>query len=189
MNQQPEHTRPQFEPEGARRALQGAAATREGSFHGYIHALAHGRFVLRRVMQILDEQPREHGLDPLDHQALLQIYGTEEDLTIGQLADRLGIAAAFSSRLVGKLEKQDLIERKPHPTDRRASIISASPKGIELLREIDREIYRRIRVFQDGLTEEGKYSALLVFAAYVGVDGDAILADRLRDSARWARIS
>lgn len=169
--------------------LRGAAAAREGSFRGYIQALARGRFALRRVMQILDEQPREHGLEPLSHQALLQIYGAEGPLTVGAIADRLGIAPAFGSRLVSQLERQGLVNREPHPTDRRASIISASDEGIELLRAIDTEIYRRIRIFQDGLGEEARYSALLVFAAYMGVDGDAILADRLRDSARWARVA
>jgi len=172
---------------GAMAMLRGVAAAREGSFQGYVHALAHGRFVLRRVMQILDGLPREYGLEPLNHQALLQIYGADTDMTIGNVADRLGIAPAFGSRLVSQLEKGGLVERKPHPTDRRASIVAVSAAGVERLRVIDREIYRKIRVFQDDLSEEGKYSALLVFAAYVGLDGDAIVADRLSDSTRWAR--
>lgn len=174
-------------PDGAMAALQGAAAAREESFHGYIYAVAHGRFVLRRVMQILDEQPREQGLEPLQHQALLQIFGSDEALTVGKVAERLGIAAAFGSRLVGQLQKRGLVEREPHPSDRRATIITASSDGVELLRSIDREIYRKIRIFQESLSEDGKYSALLVFAAYVGIDGDAIAADRLHDSARWAK--
>jgi len=173
-------------PDSAMAALQGAATAREQSFHGYIQAVAHGRFVLRRVMQILDEQPREQGLEPLQHQVLLQVFGADEEMTVGKVADRLGIVAAFGSRLVSQLQRLGLIERRRHSHDRRVSIISASESGVELLRSIDREIYRKVQLFQEELDDEGKYSALLVFAAYVGIDGDAILTDRIRDSARWA---
>ncbi|MDN3309763.1 MarR family transcriptional regulator [Microbacterium oryzae] len=164
-----------------------ADAAREGSFHGYVQALAHARFVLRKIMRILDDQAREHGLEPLNHQALLQIYGSDAGMTVSQLSDRLDIAPAFGSRLISQLDKQGLIERTPHPTDRRASIITASPDGVERLRAIDRAIFRRIRNFQDDLTEVGKFGALGVFASYVGLDGDSTLASHLRDSVRWAK--
>lgn len=166
-----------------------ADAAREGSFHGYVQALAHARYVLRHIMRILDEQASAHGLDPLAHQALLQVYGSVSGVTVSQLADRLDIAPAFSSRLVGQLDKQDLVIREPHQTDKRASIITASADGVERLREIDRAIFRRIRIFQDDLTEAGKFGALGVFASYVGLDGDSTLAAHLRDSVRWARNS
>ena len=134
-------------------ALRSAEESRESSFKGYVHALAHGRFVLRRVSQILDEQPRKQGLEPLQHQALLQTYGSNKDMTVGKIADRLGIAPAFGSRVVQQLEKQELVLRKPHPTDRRATIIYASEEGIELLRAIDRKIYRKIHHFQEELSD------------------------------------
>ena len=164
-----------------------ADAAREGSFHGYVQALAHARFVLRRIMRILDEQARKHDLDPLAHQALLQIYGSEAGMTVSQLADRLDIAPAFGSRLIGQLDKQGLIVRTPHPTDRRASIVNASADGVQRLRSIDRAIFRKIQIFQDDLTEVGKFGALGVFASYVGLDGDSTLAGHLRDSVRWAQ--
>lgn len=187
-----QHDRPNDDPRGgemqkALAAWGNADAAREGSFHGYAQALAHARFVLRRIMRILDEEARGHGLDPLAHQTLLQIYGSDEGMTVSKLAERLDISPAFGSRLVGQLDKQGLITRSPHPTDRRASIVEASPDGVERLREIDRTIFRKIRIFQDELTESGKFGALGVFASYVGLDGDSTLAGHLRDSVRWAR--
>jgi DNA-binding MarR family transcriptional regulator len=166
-----------------------ADVAREGSFHGYVQALAQTRFVLRRIMRILDEQASAHGLDPLAHQSLLQIYATDGGLTVSQLAERLDIAPAFGSRLVGQLDKQGLIVRTPHPTDRRASIISTSEAGLARLREIDRAIFSKIRIFQDDLSELEKFGTLGVFASYVGLDGDTTLAGHLRDSVRWARNS
>lgn len=164
-----------------------ADMAREGSFHGYVQALAHARFVLRRIMRILDEQASAHGLDPLAHQALLQIYASDSGVTVSRLAERLDISPAFGSRLVGQLGKQDLIERAPHPSDRRASIVTASEAGVRRLQAIDRVIFRKIRIFQDELTEAGKFGALGVFASYVGLDGDSRLASNLRDSVRWAK--
>lgn len=164
-----------------------ADKAREGSFHGYVQALAHARFVLRRIMRILDEQASAHGLDPLAHQALLQIYASESGVTVSRLSERLDISPAFGSRLVAQLAKQELIERNPHPSDRRASIVTASAEGVRRLQEIDRVIFRKIRVFHDELTEVGKFGALGVFASYVGLDGDSRLASHLRDSVRWAQ--
>ncbi|WP_347038038.1 MarR family transcriptional regulator [Glutamicibacter halophytocola] len=163
-----------------------ADKAREGSFQGYVQALAHARFILRRIMRILDEQASEHGLDPLAHQVMLQIYGSESGMTVSQIAERLDISPAFGSRLIGQLDKQGLVVRSPHPTDRRASVITASEDGVGRLREIDRAIFRRIRNFQDDLDESGKIGALGVFASYVGLDGDSTLAAHLRDSVRRA---
>jgi DNA-binding MarR family transcriptional regulator len=179
------------EPEGAiQKALASwsdSETARAGSFHGYVEALAHARFVLRRVMRILDEQARRHGLEPLNHQALLQIYGSSDGITITQLSDRLDVAPAFGSRIVSQLAEMGLVIRTPHPSDRRAKIITASPEGIARLRQIDGEIYRGIKMFNQDLTPAGKFGALGVFASYVGLDGDSMLASQLRDSARWAK--
>lgn len=179
------------EPEGEmQKALSSwsdSETARAGSFHGYAQALAHARFVLRRVTRILDEQPRRHSLEPLNHQALLQIYGSDDGMTITQLSERLDVAPAFGSRLVSQLDRDGLVTRTPHPTDRRAKIITTTPDGIARLRAIDHDIYRGIKIFHQELTTAGKFGALGVFASYVGLDGDSTLAGHLRDSARWAQ--
>jgi DNA-binding MarR family transcriptional regulator len=162
-------------------------AAREGSFHGYVEAIAHARFVLRKVLRILDEQAREHGLEPLQHQVLLQVYGSGDGIAVSKIAERLDIAAAFTSRLVRQLEELGLVWRAPHKTDKRVVLVTATRDGIERLRLIDRSIYRHIRFFQDELTEEGKLGALGIFAFYVGLDGDSTLAAHLRRSVQEAK--
>lgn len=49
------------------------------------------------------------------------------------IKDRLGVTATNVTALVDALEKEGMVERKPHPSDRRATIISLSPKAEEFL--------------------------------------------------------
>ena len=69
--------------------------------HDYFAEVAEARYVLRRVFRIAEEQARDAGLDPLAHQALIQIYGSpDRRLRVAQLADRLDITPAFASSLL-----------------------------------------------------------------------------------------
>lgn len=49
----------------------------------------------RRVQRIIDECVRKHGVEPLEDQAMVQIYGSLSERPIGQLADRLDSSAAY----------------------------------------------------------------------------------------------
>lgn len=159
-------------------------AAREGSFHGYVQAIAHARFVIRRVMKILDEQAREYGLEPLQHQVLLQVYGSEDGMAVSKIGDKLEIVPAFASRLIRQLEALGLVWRAPHESDKRVVMVRATADGVERLRAIDAAVYRKIRIFQTELSDEGRLGALGIFAFYVGLDGDSTLAAHLRHSFR-----
>jgi len=49
------------------------------------------------------------------------------------IKDRLGVTATNVTALVDALEKEGLVERKPHPSDRRVTIVSLSQKAEEFL--------------------------------------------------------
>jgi DNA-binding MarR family transcriptional regulator len=159
-------------------------AARSGSFQGYVQAIAHARYVVRRIVRILDEQAREHGLEPLQHQALLQVYGSRSPIPVNKLASRLDIAAAFASRIVSQLHTMGLVERRQAESDRRLVTIVATEPGIALVQAIDSSVYRRVRQFQGELAEADKLGALGIFAFYVGLDGNSELAAFLRESVR-----
>ncbi|MGW5815902.1 MarR family winged helix-turn-helix transcriptional regulator [Streptomyces noursei] len=53
-------------------------------------------------------------------------------LTMRELAERMSCEPSNATFVVDKLEKQQLIERRPHPTDRRAKQLVLTPQGIEL---------------------------------------------------------
>ncbi|MCW2982730.1 MAG: MarR family transcriptional regulator [Conexibacter sp.] len=53
----------------------------------------------------------------------------EEPLSMGELAAMLGIDRPNATVLVDDLERQGLVRRRPHPTDRRAKLVEATRKG------------------------------------------------------------
>ncbi len=73
--------------------------------HRYFQGVAQARFVLRKVFRLIEEQAKLAGLDPLEHQALIQIYGSPlKRLRVKEVAERLDIVPAFASGLVKSLE-------------------------------------------------------------------------------------
>jgi DNA-binding MarR family transcriptional regulator len=151
-------------------------------FSSHVKAIAHGRFVLRRILRLLDEQAVAADLMPLEHQALLQVYAADSPLPVSRVADRLDIAPALASRLIRRLENGGLVERVREPGDKRIIAVKASAEGIERLRRIDNSVHGRVHAFQETLDHEGKMGALATFAFYLGLDSDPRLAMLFNDA-------
>lgn len=58
-------------------------------------------------------------------------------MTMGELAAALGMDPPNVTPVVDALEKQGLVQRKPHPTDRRAKLVEATRKGKAVARRAD----------------------------------------------------
>src|SRR4051795_3180692 len=58
-------------------------------------------------------------------------------MSMGELAAALGIDRPNATVLVDDLEAHGLVRRRPHPTDRRAKLVEATPKGKRLARRAD----------------------------------------------------
>ncbi|HWI73382.1 MAG TPA: MarR family transcriptional regulator [Baekduia sp.] len=58
-------------------------------------------------------------------------------MSMGELATALDIDPPNATVVVDDLESQNLVRRRPHPTDRRAKLVEATPKGQELARRAD----------------------------------------------------
>ena len=56
-------------------------------------------------------------------------------MSMGDLAAALGIDRPNATVLVDELESQNLVRRRPHPTDRRAKLVEATRKGKTLARK------------------------------------------------------
>ena len=153
------------------------------NFHGYAHGISQARYVIRKVLRIVDEQAKKVGLDPLQHQALIQIDGNiDSPMPVNKVAERLDIAPAFASRLIKELEGKGLIRRESHPEDRRVTCVAATGAGVQLLRDIDDAVHVHVSYFQSQLSDDGRMAALAIFAFYVGLEGDSALAKAIRDS-------
>ncbi len=59
------------------------------------------------------------------------------DMTLSQLAERLGVQPPTVSRMVRRMEKSGLVERKGCRDDARVSSIRATPKGNALRQNIE----------------------------------------------------
>ena len=135
----------------------------------YFHGVADARFVIRRAFRIVDERAKHHGLDPLEHQALIQIYGLRESgVRVGTVAERLDIPPAFASKLVKALTLKGYVSAQTSPHDQRVSHLSATPAGGKLLAEIDADVRVHVDFFTRSLTDEQREAALSIFAFYVG---------------------
>jgi len=58
-------------------------------------------------------------------------------MSMGELAEALGIDRPNATVVVDDLEAQGLVRRTPHPTDRRAKLVEATRKGKTLARRAD----------------------------------------------------
>lgn len=140
-------------------------------FHRYVSGIAEARYAIRKVFRIVDEQARSVGLDPLEHQALVQVYGSPEQMRqVNSVASRLDIAPAFASRMLKQLEAKGYVERRSSAADRRVTEVHMTEAGRDVLRLIDSEVRVHVEYFQTQLSQTSKTTALHIMAFYIGID-------------------
>jgi DNA-binding MarR family transcriptional regulator len=66
----------------------------------------------------------------------LNFLGEEDAIPTNVLGQKLRITSATMTGILDRLEKMDLIERRPHPDDRRAILVCLTDKGTRYAREI-----------------------------------------------------
>src|SRR5690606_15565677 len=103
------------------------------------------------------------GLAPHQARALRTIAG-EGPLRPGALAERLRVAPRSVTEVVDALVERQLVDREPDPSDRRATILSLTDAGRDLVHEIS--ALRRAHttaVFDEVLTpqEQASLASLL----------------------------
>lgn len=100
--------------------------------------LAEFRYALRCFLRFSEEAAKSAGLTLQQHQALLFIIGYpgREQVTIGELAERLQIRHHSAVGLVNRLEEQGLVNRIHNSEDRRQVFISLTEKGIGVLKSL-----------------------------------------------------
>jgi len=84
---------------------------------------------------IMSEVLAPDGLKGSEYGALTTL-DAEPGLDQQSLAARLGIDKVSAGQLVDRLERRGLVDRRLHPTDRRARILHLTPEGLALRRRI-----------------------------------------------------
>lgn len=101
--------------------------------------LAEFRYALRRFLAFSEGHAAECGLTPQQHQALLAIRGASDaTVTIGYVAERLGLKPHSATGLVDRLKALDLVVRRPSPDDGRQSLLELTSQAQALLRKLTR---------------------------------------------------
>lgn len=105
---------------------------------------------LIRVHQVLIKRA-DQILAPVDlsfsrYVLLVTLYFSQGSLPLSQLGKQLQLHQTSITSLVDKLEAQGLIQRTPHPTDRRSTIARLTPAGsavvAKAIKLLNSELYR-----------------------------------------------
>jgi DNA-binding MarR family transcriptional regulator len=75
---------------------------------------------------------------PSQMRAIRILTGHEDGVRSSELAHHLHIAPRSATEVVDALEAKGLVQRSPDPTDRRATLVSLTPGGVELSAEVRR---------------------------------------------------
>lgn len=92
------------------------------------------------------------------------IDGAGEPITPGVIAERAIIAAASATSVLDTLQRRGLVERRPHPTDRRKLLIDLTPEGRRVLDQILPGVHRLEAAVMDELTVQERRELLELIA-------------------------
>jgi len=111
-------------------------------------ALAELRYQIRRFLHFSEEASRTAGLEPRQHQLMLALKGLPKGARprIGELAERLQIRHHSTVELVNRLSAAGHVRRQRTGKDRREVLLSLTPSGEKVLRELSLHHRAELRV-------------------------------------------
>jgi MarR family transcriptional regulator, organic hydroperoxide resistance regulator len=99
--------------------------------------------VMRRIWDHAEARLARYSLSLKHNWAL---HALDEPMSMSALADRLGIDASYVTTIADQLEERGLIERQPHPTDRRIKSLALTAEGRRLREELADELWVEVPV-------------------------------------------
>jgi DNA-binding MarR family transcriptional regulator len=106
-----------------------------------LHTLAEFRYQLRCFLHFSEQAALDAGLQPKQHQLLLQVAGAPDatEVTIAYAAERLGIKHNSAVELVDRSEREGLLTRTQDPADGRRALLRVTRKGKQILARLSGE--------------------------------------------------
>lgn len=101
-------------------------------------SLAELRHQIRLFLHFSEQAARSAGLNPRQHQLMLALKGLPSHVrpSIGELAKRLQVQHHSTVELVNRLARGGYVRRRRGGQDRREVLLSLTPKGERVLREL-----------------------------------------------------
>jgi DNA-binding MarR family transcriptional regulator len=112
-----------------------------------VHNLAEFRYQLRQFLVFSEHAAIRAGVQPQQHQLLLQIAGSIDPrhATIAWAAERLGLQHHSAVELVDRCAAQGWIARAKDPEDARRVILRITAKGRRILATLSADHARELR--------------------------------------------
>jgi DNA-binding MarR family transcriptional regulator len=128
--------------------------------------------VMRRIWDDAERRLAPSGLTMKHSWAL---HALDEPMAMSGLAERLGIDASYVTAIADQLEDRGLIERRPHPTDRRVKSLALTDEGRRVRDQILVDLWTTVPSI-DGLTaaERRELRHLLEKSAGAPTAGDPV---------------
>ncbi|MEM9495714.1 MAG: MarR family transcriptional regulator [Pseudomonadota bacterium] len=115
----------------------------------------------------LHQRIRPLGLAPAQFMTLIELW-TDDGLTQADLVERLDVEQATMANTLKRMERDGLIERRPHPDDKRAQQNWLTTKAINLEKPATAAANAQNAVALQNLTPQERRTFLKFMAAVIG---------------------
>jgi DNA-binding MarR family transcriptional regulator len=109
----------------------------------------------RRLRRCAGDELRELGVTPGQFR-VLRLLGRVGEVRISELARRLDIVPRSATSVLDDLEGLALIRRRPDPSDRRATLVSLTDAGQQVVGAVRESRQARMAELVDRLTSEDR---------------------------------
>ena len=111
------------------------------------------RHVWLGMRAAIEDELTEFGLTVPQFATLMMLDGSP-GLTVAEVARLCGSTRQSANEMVAGLEARGLVERGPHPTDRRAHQLHATEAGLEVFAKARPAVRRREEELEAGLSPQ-----------------------------------
>ncbi len=91
----------------------------------------HASLILKGYLE--DRLQEETGLLLADNEALANLATEGSLLRMSEIAERLVLSRGGTTKVIDRLEEMGLVERRPDPADRRATVVAITSAGREAM--------------------------------------------------------
>ena len=142
-------------------------------------ALLNIYYTASRTRKKAGEFFRRHGLTDVQYNVLSLLKhqtGDQGGLTQVDLSKMMLVNRANITTLIDRMEKADLVVRKPVPNDRRYNIVELTPHGRKMIEEISSTYHQKVSEIMGDLDEE-ELGQLITILRKVRINLDEVTVD------------
>lgn len=114
------------------------------------------------------------------HLRALVVLWSRPSLSLGELAQAVGISLTRASRLCDRLVSHGLVDRADDPDNRRQLVLQLTPAGHDVVEQVMHERAEEIRPVLSRMSPEGRGRLVRALGEF------ALAADGLADQDLWA---